>query len=94
MGTLIANITGSFAIGWLYHMQWQANYIVSQSFHMALMVGGMGALTTYSSFSLETVRLIQAESYWLAGLNIALNTVLCLIFCVLGIKLASSKILI
>src|SRR6266699_3799019 len=48
-------------------------------------IGVMGGLTTYSSFSYETIRLIENGSWLGAAANIVLTTGLCLVVCVLGL---------
>jgi CrcB protein len=52
---------------------------------MALTVGVMGGFTTYSTFSYETVRLLEEEAWLLAFANIGATTVACLLACYLGI---------
>ncbi|WP_462137583.1 fluoride efflux transporter FluC [Candidatus Mycalebacterium sp.] len=48
------------------------------------MTGLLGGFTTFSAFSLETLRLIQNGSLGKAGLNIVLSVSLCLIACFAG----------
>ena len=50
-----------------------------------LTVGIMGGLTTYSSFSYETVRLMQTGAWSQAWINVLATTALCLTVCVLGV---------
>lgn len=45
---------------------------------LVLTLGFLGAFTTFSSFSYETVRYLEQGTWNLATLNIALNVVLCL----------------
>jgi CrcB protein len=70
-GTLSVNILGSFIIGFLFlyfqHINLSPN-------HKALFITGLlGALTTFSTFSLDTVLLMQASMYVKALLNVLLN---------------------
>jgi CrcB protein len=44
----------------------------------------MGGLTTYSTFSYETVRLIEARAWHYAVANVVVTTAACLALCVLG----------
>ena len=50
--------------------------------------GFFGAFTTMSTFSIDTVNLMTASSYGLAGINILMNSVLCVIGAVAGRGLA------
>ncbi len=77
-GTLTVNVIGSFLLGiaLAYTHQLPDN---SDTFIKGfVMVGVLGALTTFSTFSLDTVALLQLEQYSKAILNIVLNLVCCL----------------
>jgi len=72
-GTLSVNILGSFFIGFLFLYFQQINLSPTQK---ALVITGLlGALTTFSTFSLDTVLLIEKEFYMKAFSNVALNVV-------------------
>jgi CrcB protein len=76
-GTLTVNVIGSFLLGiaLAYAQQLPDN---SDTFIKGfVMVGVLGALTTFSTFSLDTVALLQLEQYGKAILNIVLNLVCC-----------------
>ena len=45
----------------------------------------MGGLTTYSSFSYETLRLVEGGAWGQAWINVLVTTALCLAVCFLGI---------
>lgn len=70
-GTLSVNILGSFVIGFLFLYFQQINLSVHQK--SLLITGLLGALTTFSTFSLDTVLLLQAQFYLKAFLNVLLN---------------------
>jgi CrcB protein len=86
-GTLLVNVLGSFLIGLLAHVG-LATELFSPTLRTALTVGVMGGFTTYSSFSLETLRLVQGGT-WPVGLAYVGGTLLgCLAACALGLGLA------
>jgi CrcB protein len=81
-GTILVNVTGSFAIGVLTaftgaeaRLHPKLSPLAGQFF----MVGICGGYTTFSSFSLQTLKLIQAGSLSQAGANIALSVMVCLV---------------
>ncbi|MFT6269078.1 MAG: CrcB protein [Alphaproteobacteria bacterium] len=83
-GTLAVNVIGSFAIGCLYMWIEQEQREISDSLRLFLGVGLLGALTTFSTFSLDTLLLLQQSEYIKAVLNLFLNVGLC----ILGVWLA------
>jgi CrcB protein len=73
-GTLAVNILGSFLLGFiLFYLD--AVKLISTEMRLFLTVGLCGGLTTFSTFSYETVRLIQDSEFLLAGSNILLNVI-------------------
>jgi CrcB protein len=81
LGTLSVNILGSFLIGFLFLYFEQS---ISANLKAMLMTGFLGALTTFSTFSLETLLLLQEGLVSKAFLNIALNVSLSLLATLLG----------
>jgi len=81
-GTLSVNILGSFFIGFLFLYFQQSNLSPAQK---ALFITGLlGALTTFSTFSLDTVLLMEKELYLKAFSNVALNVLFSLSATLLG----------
>ncbi len=88
-GTFLVNILGSFMIGLLYGY-FQENISVSGTLKLFLLVGFLGGFTTFSSFSLDTFKLVQAGETTLAIIYIVTSVVLALGFTYFGIKLTSN----
>ena len=83
-GTLAVNLAGSFVIGLVQEIG-ATSLLISDSARLFLATGVMGGLTTYSAFSYETVRLVEASAWYQAWVNVIATTALCLLCCVLGI---------
>ena len=83
-GTLIVNVVGSFLIG-LIQQVGATSLLIPETTRLFLTVGIMGGLTTYSSFSYETLRLAQIGAWGQAWVNVLVTTAVCLGVCFLGI---------
>ena len=83
-GTLIVNVVGSFLIG-LIQQVGATSLLIPETTRLFLTVGIMGGLTTYSSFSYETLRLAQIGAWGQAWINVVLTTAVCFGVCFLGI---------
>ena len=82
-GTLAVNVTGSLSMGLLYILLFE-RMDVSIEWRAGLMIGLLGAFTTFSTFSIETLNLIEAGEQLKAGMNILLSLSLCIIGCWVG----------
>lgn len=82
-GTLAVNIIGSFLIGVLFQVFDQM--IVSSDLKLLLLTGGLGAFTTFSTYSLDTFHLIQDGRIGLGLLNLVISTFAGLIAVFIGI---------
>jgi CrcB protein len=88
--TLLINISGSLAIGFFATAIGPAGRIMVPIDGRAfLLVGICGGFTTFSAFSLQTMELIRHGRLLLAGTNILLSVVLCLVAVALGHWLAA-----
>lgn len=80
--TLIVNVIGSFIIGFI--MEISGITSISEYIKLFLTVGLLGALTTFSTFSYETIMLFKKGSYLIGFLNICLNLALSFIGVILS----------
>jgi len=76
-GTLFINVSGSFLMGFLSAMLMQ-RYALVQEYRAALLIGFLGAYTTFSTYALESLYLIEEGNLLKAALNILLSNVLSL----------------
>jgi len=86
-GTLAVNVLGSFLLGFLFIWLLERS-TVGELARLLITVGFFGAFTTFSTFSVETVRLMQEGALaWAIG-NILLQVTLCVCLAWLGMQLA------
>ena len=90
-GTIIVNVTGSFVIGFFGTLTGpDGRVLVGSTARQFVMIGLCGGYTTFSSFSLQTLNLMNDGEWFRAGGYIALSVVLCLIAVWMGYVLANS----
>lgn len=78
VGTLFVNVTGSFLMGLLTELMLQ-RFPMAAEYRAAVLVGFLGAYTTFSTFAIESFYLIEEGSYWKAGMNMFLSVTLCVV---------------
>ena len=87
LGTLIVNTTGSFILG--YFLVWTSERVlVDPHWRLLVAVGFCGAYTTFSSYSFETLKLIEGGHYSIAIMNFVANNLLALLAVLAGAILA------
>lgn len=83
-GTLVVNVVGSLAMGFCYAWLVERSTL-GPEWRALLMVGFLGAFTTFSTFSIETMGLIEGGAMFKALLNVVLSVVLCVMAAWLGL---------
>ena len=86
-GTLAVNVLGSLALGWLATV-FLARPEINIALRLGIAVGFLGAFTTFSTFSYESIQLLLSGELWRALLNVAINATACLGMCYLGMQIA------
>ena len=86
-GTLVVNVIGAFLIGLIMEFSIRSA-LVSPTLRTALTIGFLGGLTTFSTFSFETFRLLEEGALLTACGNVLLSVVCCLACTWLGIVVA------
>jgi fluoride exporter len=91
-GTLLVNLSGSFVIGLFATLTGpEGRWLVPASFRQQFfMLGVCGGYTTFSSFSLQTLNLMEDGEWLYAGANVVCSVVSCLVAVWLGHLLANS----
>ncbi len=84
-GTLVVNIIGSFLLGLLTEALVVQKVTFAHDYRAVILVGFIGAFTTFSAFSLETVYLLEQGSVSKAFGNIAVSVIACLLAVWLGL---------
>ncbi len=86
-GTFAVNIVGAFIIGLVMEFGMRSA-LIPANLRIGLTIGFLGGLTTFSTFSYETFRLLEDGELLVAGANVLLSVMACLLFTWLGIVAA------
>jgi len=86
-GTFAVNALGSLALGFLFVYLLERSTI-GELWRLAITVGLLGALTTFSTYSLESIRLLQSGAFMLAAANVLGQVLVCLFLTWFGVQLA------
>lgn len=78
LGTLVVNVTGSFILGLFFVLSIE-HVGMERVWRPFVAVGFLGAYTTFSTFGLETMNLIESGSFLMAAANILLSVLFSLI---------------
>lgn len=85
-GTLVINVSGSFVLGLLFALSTE-RAILSAEIRGPVMIGFLGAYTTFSTFMLESWRLVETGSWTAAIANLGGSMILGLVAVVAGLTL-------
>jgi len=86
-GTLAVNVVGAFLIGLIMELGLR-NANIPANLRIGLTIGFMGGLTTFSTFSYETFKLLETGRILVAFSNVIISVTVCLLFTWLGIVVA------
>ena len=86
-GTLVVNVIGCLGAGFLWTL-FETRWPLSGESRSIILIGFMGAFTTFSAFILETGQLMRVSEWLYAFGNVALQLLLGLVALYLGILLA------
>lgn len=86
-GTLAVNVVGAFLIGLIMEFGLRTT-LIPQELRVGLTIGFLGGLTTFSTFSYETFRLLEDGEFVTATVNILASVLVCLVCTWAGIMTA------
>lgn len=89
-GVFFVNMLGCLVLGVMMQLQQLQLYVAqSSSWHMAIMVGTLGSLTTFSTFSFDVLKMLQSGEWTIATIYVVSSVLLGLFFCWLGTQVGS-----
>jgi CrcB protein len=84
-GTLVVNVLGSLIMGLSYVLLLE-RMSVAPEWRAALMIGLLGAFTTFSTFSIETFNLLESGDWPKAVLNMVFSVLACVLAVWIGVQ--------
>jgi CrcB protein len=90
-GTFAVNLMGAYSIGLIMELSLRST-LIPPTLRLGLTVGFMGGLTTFSTFSYETFRLLEDGQYLVAFANALASVSACLLLTWLGAVTARTLI--
>ena len=88
-GTLLVNVSGSFLLG-LFLAATTERFLADPRWRLMLAVGFLGAYTTFSTYTYETMQMVASGGWWPGVLNALANNAVGLLASALGIALGRS----
>lgn len=83
-GTFAVNCVGAYLIGLIMELSLRST-MIPETLRIGLTVGFLGGLTTFSTFSFETFKLLEDGQFLVACVNVLASVLVCLLFTWLGI---------
>jgi len=82
-GTLVVNLTGCFFMGVSIALA-ETKFVIGPNLKLFIMIGFLGAFTTFSTFILETDNLLRDSEMARTFMNVFLNVIVCFVFLRIG----------
>jgi CrcB protein len=89
-GVLVVNATGSLLFGLVWGLVEHRGVITPET-RLIVLIGFMGAFTTFSTYAYETARLLQSSQWLYAAGNIIANNVVCVVLVLTGMAVMTRR---
>lgn len=83
LGTLLVNLTGCFLFGFVFALA-EEKWIFSNEMSLIILIGFMGAFTTFSTYAFESFRMLEDKKIFLFSLNFFLQNFFGILFLFFG----------